>query len=132
MSTSTTNITLRPSAAIPLAYEMIAGEAREVLASIQPNGSLCVYERTEGELTACLYGAPWHEQLVTLSSAQVPIALGIMNEAGHVQLLRDFFVSGEQHLSDFMDALDSALIPYRYEALVPGEPPLRRDENVRP
>lgn len=133
MTTAThTPTTLLPEGTVPLAFDVVGGERRDVQAMAHPDGALTVYERTEGELTACVFGAPWHEQRVMLSASQVPVALGMMDDASHLHLLQSYFRTGDRHLSDFMDALDAALIPYRYEALTPGEPPIQRNENPVP
>lgn len=104
------------------------GECRKVFVSERCGGDVCLAEVSEGPLTEALFGSGprYHEVCVSAEGkVQLGWALGATSPCESVDDLRDhlrsFFGDGDRFLSDLMDELDAAGVPYSYMSCVPGE-----------
>ena len=97
-------------------------EIREV--SIEPReaGGIAVVEESAGEITQAIYDADSHRHAVIIGEEELPRvadALGAGNAACGLSL-EAYFAHPGRHLSDLMDRLDRADIPFAYVAEYEG------------
>lgn len=99
-------------------------ERRTVGAAFDDEGNLLLGEENEGETTWFAYGVPHHYHQIALAPASLVPLMDVLaslegrregeNSGNLDALLQEFFSLPDRFLSDLMDALDAAGVPYAY------------------
>lgn len=99
-------------------------ERRTVGAAFDDEGNLLLGEENEGETTLFAYGVPHHYHQIALAPASLAPLMDVLassdgrckgEHGGNLDaLLQNFFGLPNRFLSDLMDALDAAEVPYAY------------------